>query len=120
MRKRANSLRLIEPSAAPTDELTERARWITEQLYHAVLSMGELMLVDSSMVKIEAYYPPRLDGDGRHHCGLDVRLADGSLFEFTLKNTGWENPSAYSSGQPQLKRKTGMAKFLRSIFAWVK
>jgi hypothetical protein len=120
MRRSTTNLRLIEKPIATSDELAGPAGRITEQFYHAILSLGEVMLVDSSIAKIEAYYPPRLDGQGRYHCGLDVRLADGSLFEFTLKNTGWEKPSAPNASQLRLRDKFSAGKLLRSLLIWVK
>jgi hypothetical protein len=59
------------------------------QIYQALLALNELKLSDGKTAKVEAFFPPQEDAEGRLHCGFDLRLANGKHLEFTLKNTGW-------------------------------
>ena len=54
------------------------------------MTLPEIILADGTTARVEAYYSPRVDDEGQHHCGIDVRLSSGELLEFTLRNTGWE------------------------------
>ena len=72
------------------NEVTKPASDVVTQLYEALLSLPELRLSDGTTGKVEVYYAPEVDEDGCVHCGIDVRLSNGNLLEFTLKNTGWE------------------------------
>jgi hypothetical protein len=89
MRKKMNAewlKRLIDAK----DEATEPAGEVAAQLYTALVNLPELQLSDGTTGKVEVYYAPEVDEDGCVHCGIDVRLSNGNLLEFTLKNTGWE------------------------------
>jgi hypothetical protein len=72
------------------DEVTTPAAEILKQIYATLLATPEFRLADGRSAKVEAYYPPEADDDDKMHCGIDVRLSDGTQLEFTLANTGWE------------------------------
>jgi hypothetical protein len=87
--------------ASAKDEVTKPAGDAIGQLYQALLAMPELKLSDGTTAKVEAFFPPHTDSEGRMHCGIDLRLANGHLLEFTLKNTGWEKSFAKDAlGRP--------------------
>jgi hypothetical protein len=79
----------IQELLAAKDEATKPAGEVIAHLYQALLSVPELRLSDGTTAKVEAYFEPEIDEDGRAHCGVDVQLSDGSMLEFTLRNTGW-------------------------------
>jgi hypothetical protein len=89
MRKKMNAEWLKRLMDAK-NEATKPAGEVAAQLYAALVNLPELRLSDGTTAKVEVYYAPEVDEDGCVHCGIDVRLNDGSLLEFTLKNTGWE------------------------------
>lgn len=89
MRRRSNAERIQEILSAH-DEATKPAADVLAQLYQALLTLPEMRLADGTTAKVEAYYPPQTDDEDELHCGIDVRLSNGNLLEFTLKNTGWE------------------------------
>lgn len=72
------------------EEVTAPAAEILRQIYVTLLATPEFTLADGRVAKIEAYYPPESDEEDKMHCGIDVRLSDGTQLEFTLANTGWE------------------------------
>jgi hypothetical protein len=72
------------------DEVTAPAAEILKHIYATLLATPEFRLADGRSAKVEAYYPPEADDDDKMHCGIDVRLSDGTQLEFTLANTGWE------------------------------
>ncbi|MDA7980150.1 MAG: hypothetical protein MPJ50_15395 [Pirellulales bacterium] len=80
----------LEQILAAKDEVTGPAEEILSKLYEALLQLPEFELADGTKAQVEAYYPPGVDEEGEVHCGIDVRLSNGSLLEFTLKNSGWE------------------------------
>jgi hypothetical protein len=84
------SNRLAELLAEVKAEVTEPAAIATELLHQALLALPELKLPGGMTAKIESFFSPHADSEGRMHCGIDLRLSNGNLLEFTLKNTGWE------------------------------
>lgn len=89
-----NRNRLEELLAASRGEATKPAGEAIGQLYQALLAMPELKFSDGATGKVEAFFAPQADNEGRLHCGIDLRLSNGNLLEFTLKNTGWEKSFA--------------------------
>jgi len=90
MSKRINRERLGPFVAAANEATTGRAGEVIARLYNAVLALSEIKLLDGSTAKVEKLYPPEVNDDGQYNCGIDVRLSNGDLLEFTLTNTGWE------------------------------
>ena len=90
MAKRINSARLHELVESSRDEVTKHAGDVLAELYRGLLKLPPMTLADGTTASVEAYYPPQVDEEGQHHCGVDVRLSGGDLLEFTLRNTGWE------------------------------
>jgi hypothetical protein len=76
--------------AQDRDEVTPPAAEILKHLYAGLLAMPEFRLADGRSAQVETYYPPEADDEDQMHCGVDVRLSDGTQLEFTLANTGWE------------------------------
>jgi hypothetical protein len=70
-------------------EMSKPAREAIGHLYAALLTMPELKLSDGVTARVEPYTAPEISSDGRLHCGIDIRLSNGDMLEFTLKNTGW-------------------------------
>jgi hypothetical protein len=64
------------------DEVTAPAAEILRQIYSTLLATPEFVLADGRVAKIEAYYPPEADEEDKMHCGIDVRLSDGTQLEF--------------------------------------
>jgi hypothetical protein len=94
MRKKINAewlKRLMEAK----NEVTKPAQEVAAQLYESLVNLPELRLSDGTIGKVEVYYAPEADEEGCVHCGIDVRLSNGNLLEFTLKNTGWEKSFAH-------------------------
>jgi hypothetical protein len=87
---RRSKAELLKELMDAKNEATKPAGEVLAQLYQALLSLPELRLPDGTTAKVEAYYAPETDDEGQAHCGIDVRLGNGNLLEFTLKNTGWE------------------------------
>jgi hypothetical protein len=69
--------------------MSKPAREAIGHLYAALLSLPELRLSDGVTAKVEPFTAPETDSDGRLRCGIDLRLSNGGMLEFTLKNTGW-------------------------------
>ncbi len=90
MPRRINRARLGPFVDAAKEAATANAAEVTARIYNALLALPEIRLLDGSTAKIEAYYPPEVNDDGQRNCGIDVRLSNGDLLEFTLTNTGWE------------------------------
>jgi hypothetical protein len=89
MSRRTNDERIREILAAK-DEATKPATEALAQLYAAMLKLPEMQLSDGTTAKVEPFFAPEADKQGRMHCGIDLRLSNGDLLEFTLRNTGWE------------------------------
>jgi len=81
---------LDELVARYRDDVTGPAAEILGHIYTTLLATPEFRLADGRIAKVEAYYPPQADDDEEMHCGIDVRLSDGTQLEFTMANTGWE------------------------------
>lgn len=81
------------------EEARKAALEILTQLYEAILSFPEFTLNNGAKGRFESFYAPETDADGNTRCGIDVRLQDGSLLEFTIGHTGWGNflPAAQPS-----------------------
>lgn len=89
MRRRTNDERIREIVAAQ-HEATKPAAEALAQLYAAMLKLPEIQLSDGTTAKVEPFFSPEPDKDGRMHCGIDLRLGNGDLLEFTVTNSGWE------------------------------
>jgi hypothetical protein len=90
MAKRLNAAKFQELVDASRNEVTEYAGDVLAELYQGMLKLPPITLPDGTTARVEAYYPPQVDEEGQHHCGIDVRLSSGDLLEFTVRNTGWE------------------------------
>ncbi len=90
MTKRTQAARIQELVNSSRGEVTKYAGEVLAELYQGILKLPPVTLADGTTARVEAYYPPQLDEDGQHHCGIDVRLSSGDLLEFTVRNTGWE------------------------------
>src|SRR5205085_1253882 len=79
----------LEQLLAAKDEVAKPAGEAIGQFYQALLSLPELKLSGGVTAKVEPFFPPQEDAEGRLHCGIDLQLSNGNLLEFTFKNTGW-------------------------------
>jgi hypothetical protein len=104
MARRINRARLGPFVAAAKDAATAPAAEVAARLYKAILALPEINLLDGSTAKVEAYYPPEVNDDGQQNCGIDVRLSNGDLLEFTLTNTGWEKSFVGDLHKPPIDR----------------
>jgi hypothetical protein len=48
-----------------------------------------------------------MNEDGQRNCGIDVRLSNGDLLEFTLTNTGWEKSFVGNLDSPRTRKPRG-------------
>jgi hypothetical protein len=114
MAKRLNAAKFQELVDASRSEVTKHAGDVMAELYQGMLKLPAITLPDGTTARVEAYYPPQVDEEGQHHCGIDVRLSSGDLLEFTVRNTGWERsfvkqhrqtPSARPNSGPAFRRR---------------
>ena len=89
------------------DEVTGPAAEVLEHLYQALMQVPEFRLSDATTATVEAYYPPTIDEEGEAHCGIDVRMGNGNLLEFTLRNTGWEKSLVQANTTSKASRGSG-------------
>jgi hypothetical protein len=85
MTKRTDAARFQNLVNASRGEVTKYADEVLAQLYEGILKLPPMALADGTTARVEAYYPPQVDEDGEHHCGIDVRLSSGDLLEFTIR-----------------------------------
>jgi len=90
MAQRTKLEQLRELVESSKNEATTHAPEVLAQLYEQTLKLPPIMLSGGTTASVEAYYPPQVDEAGELHCGIDVRLSNGDLLEFTIKNSGWE------------------------------
>jgi hypothetical protein len=85
----AGRSQFAELVASGRQEMSKPASAAIGHLYTALLTLPEIKLSNDITARIEPFVPPELDSEGRLRCGIDLRLSDGSMLEFTLTNTGW-------------------------------
>jgi hypothetical protein len=89
-RRRPNERsRLAELVAAGRQEMSKPAREAIGHLYATLLTLPDIKLSNDITARVEPFISPEMDSDGRLRCGIDLRLSDGNMLEFTLTNTGW-------------------------------
>jgi len=107
MAKRLNAAKFQELVDASRSEVTRYSGEVLAELYQGMLKLPEMKLADGTTAKVEAYYPPQMDEEGQHHCGIDIRLSSGDLLEFTVRNTGWEKSFVKQHEQKPHGRRQG-------------
>ncbi len=83
MGKRKNAVKFQELVNSSRSEVTKYAGEVLAVPYKDILNLTDMTLADGTTARVEAYYPPQVDEEGQHHCGIDLRLSSGDLLEFT-------------------------------------